>query len=84
MVIVYVYLEDEDRVVVVTIQDGARPRLREARAEGLDLSKLDEAGGREVAVEREGFVDPQRPHEREARRVDERVLALVVLSQPAQ
>jgi ARG and Rhodanese-Phosphatase-superfamily-associated Protein domain len=55
------------------------------RAETRPLgAKLDEAGGLEVAVEGERTLDPQRPHEREARGVDKRVLAFVVPPEPAQ
>src|SRR5262249_29711364 len=39
-------------------------------------SHFDEARGIEVAVEREGFPDPAPPHDNEAGRIHERVLAL--------
>jgi hypothetical protein len=31
MIVVYVFIEDEDRLVVVTIQDGRSSRARRAR-----------------------------------------------------
>ena len=47
-------------------------------------AQLSEPGGGEVAVEGERFEQAHRAHRLEARRVDERVLALVVAAQPAQ
>ncbi len=46
--------------------------------------KLDETGGGEVSVERQGLADPEALHENETRRVHERVLALVALTEEAQ
>jgi hypothetical protein len=48
------------------------------------LPQLQEPGRREVAVIGQGSVDAHRVHDREAGRVHERVLALVVRSQPGQ
>jgi hypothetical protein len=47
-------------------------------------AQLGEAGRGEDAVEGQRALDSQRAHKREARRVDERVLALVVAPKPAQ
>ena len=47
-------------------------------------TKLDEAGGREIAVEREGASDPKRAHHREAGGIDERVFTLVVTAEPPE
>ena len=56
-----------------------------APSAGGDLrSQLDEARGSEVAVERECLGDPALAHDREACRVDEGVLALVVAAQPTE
>ena len=47
-----------------------REPLRRSVGSSLSRAQLDEAGGGEVAAERERLADPQRVHEREARRVD--------------
>jgi hypothetical protein len=57
-----------------------RPRLM---ASALPLPDLHEAGGAEITIEGERLPDPAAPHDREARRVHEGVLALVVPAEPA-
>src|SRR5439155_21511922 len=47
-------------------------------------AQLDKTDGRKVPVKRKCLTNTQRAHHREARGVHERVLALVVLTEPAQ
>lgn len=47
-------------------------------------AQFGEAGSREVAVEREDALNAEVAAEREARRIDERVLTFAVPTQPAQ
>jgi len=55
-----------------------------AMSSGILGAQFCEAGGGEVAVEGERLLNPLCPHVGEAGRVDEGVLALVVLAQPAE
>ena len=74
-------------------EDGARPPPGDLPASSafrrLELAvgplcpQGDEAGGGEVCVERQRFPDSKHAHQREARCVDERILALGALNQPA-
>ncbi len=65
---------------------SGQPAPRNERSHGINHlgAELDEARGGEVAVEGERLADLQRSHQREARRVDERVLALATPSEPAE